>query len=32
MAFGRSTSAKLKEEADEFVDLDENPKKFLIKG
>ncbi len=32
MAFGRSTSAKLKEEADEFVDLDQNPKKFLIKG
>ncbi|MBU3925939.1 NYN domain-containing protein [Patescibacteria group bacterium] len=32
MAFGRSTSSKLKEEADEFMDLDENPKKFLIKG
>lgn len=32
MAFGRSTSSKLKEEADQFIDLDENVKKFLIKG
>jgi uncharacterized LabA/DUF88 family protein len=32
MAFGRSTSSKLREVADEFVDLDENTKKFLIKG
>jgi len=32
MAFGRSTSAKLKEVTDEFVDLDENPKKYLLKG
>lgn len=32
MAFGKSTSLKLREAADEFVDLDENPKKFLIKG
>lgn len=32
VAFGRSTSSKLREVADEFIDLDENPKKFLIKG
>ncbi|HDO23759.1 MAG TPA: NYN domain-containing protein [bacterium] len=32
MAFGRSTSSKLKEVTDDFVDLDENPKKFLLKG
>lgn len=32
IAFGRSTSAKLKESADEFIDMDENTKKFLIKG
>lgn len=32
MAFGRSTSSKLKEEADEFIDLDENPKVYLLKG
>jgi len=31
-AFGKSASAKLKEAADEFVDLGENPKRFLIKG
>ncbi len=31
MAFGKSASGKLKEEADEFVDFCENPKKFLIK-
>ncbi len=31
MAFGKSASGKLKEEADEFIDLCENPKKFLIK-
>ena len=31
-AFGKSASAKLKEAADEFVDLSENPKRFLIKG
>ena len=30
MAFGRSASSKLKETADEFVDLDVNAKKFLI--
>lgn len=32
MAFGKSTSAKLREVADDFLDLDENPKKFLLKG
>ncbi|MCK6462711.1 MAG: NYN domain-containing protein [Candidatus Pacebacteria bacterium] len=31
-AFGKSASIKLKETADEFIDLSENPKKFLIKG
>ena len=30
MGFGRSTSAKLKEIADDFTDLENNPKKFLI--
>lgn len=30
MAFGKSTSAKLKEVADDFFDLSENAKKFLI--
>jgi uncharacterized LabA/DUF88 family protein len=32
MAFGKSTSLKLKEIADEFFDMDNNTKKFLIKG
>lgn len=32
MAFGRSTSSKLKEVTDDFVDLDENPKEYLLKG
>lgn len=32
MAFGKSTSSKLREIADDFVDLDENSKKFLIKS
>ncbi|MBI4691915.1 MAG: NYN domain-containing protein [Candidatus Terrybacteria bacterium] len=32
IAFGKSTSSKLRETADDFTDLDENPKKFLIKG
>lgn len=32
MAFGKSSSAKLKEVADEFIDLEENPKRFLIRG
>ncbi len=31
IAFGRSTSSKLKEAADEFIDLGKNPKKFLLK-
>jgi len=32
MAFGRSTSSKLKEIADEFIDLDSAPNKFLLKN
>ncbi|HBB56722.1 TPA: hypothetical protein DEW47_03370 [Patescibacteria group bacterium] len=32
MAFGKSASSKLKEEADEFMDLSENQKRFLIRG
>ena len=32
VAFGRSASGKLKEVADHFLDLDENPKKFLLGG
>lgn len=32
MSFGKSSSAKLIEIADEFVDLDKNPKKYLIGG
>jgi len=31
MAFGRTTSAKLKEVADEFIDLDADLTKFLLK-
>lgn len=31
MSFGRSTSARLKEEVDKFYDLDEEPGKFLMK-
>ncbi len=31
MAFGRSASGKLKEEADIFIDLDKDKQKFLIK-
>jgi len=31
MAFGRTTSSKLKEIADEFIDLDEGLPKFLLK-
>lgn len=31
IAFGKSASGKLKEDADEFIDLCENPKKYLIK-
>ncbi|MBC7073954.1 NYN domain-containing protein [Candidatus Parcubacteria bacterium] len=30
LAFGRTTSAKLKEICDEFVDLEKTPKKFLL--
>ena len=30
MAFGKSSSAKLIEVADDFIDLDENPRKYLI--
>ncbi len=32
MAFGRTTSSKLKEIADEFIDLDEELPKFLLSG
>ena len=32
IAFGRSCSAKLKEEADEFFDLDSDVQRFLIRG
>jgi len=31
VAFGRSASAKLKEEADEFIDLGQGPAKYLLK-
>jgi len=31
IAFGRSASAKLKEAADEFIDLEESPEKYLLK-
>ncbi len=30
IAFGKSASSKIKENADEFTDLDKNPRKFLI--
>ncbi len=30
VAFGKSTSSKLREVTDDFVDLDHNPKKYLI--
>ena len=32
IAFGRSTSGKLKEIADEFVDLEQEPEKYLLKS
>lgn len=32
VSFGRSTSAKLKEAADDFIDLDQDPKKYLVGG
>lgn len=31
LSFGRTTSLKLKEAADEFIDLDSEPEKFLLK-
>ena len=31
IAFSRSASGKLKEVADEFIDLEENPEKYLLK-
>ena len=31
VAFGRSSSSKLKEVADEFIDLEKNPEKYLLK-
>ncbi len=31
IAFGKSSSSKLKEAADSFLDLDANPKKYLMK-
>ena len=31
IAFGRTTSTKLKESADEFIDMEKNPEKFLLK-
>lgn len=31
MAFGKSASGRLKEQADEFVDLCDSPRKFLLK-
>lgn len=31
LAFGRTTSSKLKEVADEFIDLDKIPEKYLLK-
>ena len=30
IAFGRTTSSELRDVADEFVDLDKNPKKYLL--
>lgn len=30
ISFGKSTSAKLRETADDFIDLSENPRKYLI--
>ena len=31
MAFGKSASTKLREAADDFIDLSENPDKYLLK-
>ncbi len=30
ISFGKSTSSKLKEAADDFIDMCDNPKKYLI--
>jgi uncharacterized LabA/DUF88 family protein len=30
VAFGKSSSSKLIEAADDFIDLDENPRKYLL--
>ena len=32
ISFGKSTSMKLKEEVDDFIDMSENPRKYLIGG
>ena len=32
IAFGRTTSAKIKDVADEFIDLDQHPESYLLKG
>ncbi len=32
ISFGKSTSSKLIEAADDFIDLDENPRKYLLGG
>lgn len=32
IAFGKSSSAKLKEAADDFIDLSEEPEKYLLRG
>lgn len=32
VSFGKSTSARLIEEADDFIDLDNNPKKYLLRS
>lgn len=32
VSFGKSSSMKLKESVDDFLDLDENPNKYILKG
>jgi uncharacterized LabA/DUF88 family protein len=32
VSFGKSTSGKLREAVDDFVDLGDNPRKYLIGG
>ena len=32
VSFGKSTSSKLREAVDDFIDLDQNPRKYLIGG